>query len=53
MKAHGAAVGLIAITLLFAGCNKTGSAKSELKEFRLGYFANATHAQAVLGVDSR
>ena len=37
------------------GCKKesvTGPAASPPSEVRLGYFANATHAQAVLGVSS-
>ncbi|HVT88822.1 MAG TPA: ABC transporter substrate-binding protein [Tepidisphaeraceae bacterium] len=46
---------LFTIVLIFAvGCNKSDSsaAPTSLKELRLGYFANATHGQAVLGVDS-
>lgn len=41
----------ITVLMLGMGCDSK-SATSELKELRLGYFANATHAQAVLGVDS-
>jgi NitT/TauT family transport system substrate-binding protein len=36
-----------------SGCDKSESNSNvPLQELRLGYFANATHAQAVLGVDS-
>lgn len=35
-----------------AGCDRRADASSSLREVRLGYFANATHAQAVLGVSS-
>ncbi len=43
-----------ALLLLIVGCGKSDSATATaaLGELRLGYFANATHAQAVLGVDS-
>jgi NitT/TauT family transport system substrate-binding protein len=40
------------LVLFFIGCDKKQEAGTPLKELRLGYFANATHAQAVLGVDS-
>jgi NitT/TauT family transport system substrate-binding protein len=58
---RGHAWAFVALTLiLFAiGCSKsesssttTSQAPAPLKELKLGYFANATHAQAVLGVDS-
>jgi NitT/TauT family transport system substrate-binding protein len=59
LKAHGVAVGVISIALLLVGCNKSETTATVIsapptppKEVRLGYFANATHAQAVLGVDS-
>lgn len=39
------------LLLLFVGCDSK-PANAPVKELRLGYFANATHAQAVLGVDS-
>lgn len=42
---------LPAVFLLVLGCDRQSS-DAPLKELRLGYFANATHAQAVLGVDS-
>jgi NitT/TauT family transport system substrate-binding protein len=42
---------LVATASVLAGCNRRGGDK-ELKQVRLGYFANATHAQAVLGVSS-
>lgn len=48
----------LAILILLSGCDKTASSggsastPAPLKELRLAYFANATHAQAVLGVDS-
>ncbi|HEY7086568.1 MAG TPA: aliphatic sulfonate ABC transporter substrate-binding protein [Tepidisphaeraceae bacterium] len=45
---------ILAFALLI-GCDKSDTksgAAAPLKELRLGYFANATHAQAVLGVDS-
>jgi NitT/TauT family transport system substrate-binding protein len=50
------AVLLAAVAVLFGGCSKPpaqeqGSAPP-LAELRLGYFANVTHAQAVLGVSS-
>jgi NitT/TauT family transport system substrate-binding protein len=53
-------VGFSAILFLFliAGCDKPASQSSSttqpaaLPTLKLGYFANATHAQAVLGVDS-
>jgi NitT/TauT family transport system substrate-binding protein len=34
------------------GCDQSEQSGAPLKQLRLGYFANATHAQAVLGVDS-
>lgn len=37
-----------AMLLIPLGCRKSGA----IKEVRLGYFANVTHAQAVLGVSS-
>src|SRR5262245_15323518 len=45
------------LALLSFGCDKPQSEVSAhqaaaLSELKLGYFANATHAQAVLGVDS-
>jgi NitT/TauT family transport system substrate-binding protein len=48
---------LTAILLLapsVVGCKKENStaASGPVKEVRLGYFANVTHAQAVLGVES-
>ncbi|MBI5863492.1 MAG: ABC transporter substrate-binding protein [Planctomycetes bacterium] len=51
---------LAAITIAFAGCERptqpaaTGgpAAPASLPELRLGYFANLTHAQAVLGAAS-
>jgi NitT/TauT family transport system substrate-binding protein len=45
----------LALTLaLAAGCdrNKSGKAAKPLEEVRIGYFANLTHAQAVLGTSS-
>jgi NitT/TauT family transport system substrate-binding protein len=38
--------------LLFTGCDGSSDSTGSLSELRLGYFANATHAQAVLAVDS-
>jgi NitT/TauT family transport system substrate-binding protein len=39
--------------MFLMGCDDSSSnSNAPLKELRLGYFANATHAQAVLGVDS-
>ena len=51
------AVAAFAISLVFAGCEKSGNdgsptAPAALSELRIGYFANVTHAQAVLGVSS-
>ena len=45
--------GSISIAFL-SGCHRSDdkTATAPLKEVRLGYFANLTHAQAVLGVDS-
>ena len=51
-------LGLLPLTL--AGCGKSaaqdssasGAAPTAVSEVRLGYFANVTHAQAVLGVSS-
>src|SRR5262245_8008586 len=41
------------LSALVLGCDKSDTkSTAPLKELRLGYFANATHAQAVLGVDS-
>jgi NitT/TauT family transport system substrate-binding protein len=63
-NAHGAAVGLPIVLLLLSlltSCDKSNSATAPtsqpttpapLATLKLGYFANATHAQAVLGVDS-
>jgi NitT/TauT family transport system substrate-binding protein len=45
---------LTVASLSLFGCNKSDSAtvNAPLKDLTIGYFANATHAQAVLGVDS-
>lgn len=44
---------LIGLSQALAGCDRSESSdREELRELRLGYFANATHGQAVLGVDS-
>jgi NitT/TauT family transport system substrate-binding protein len=49
---------LLTFALVLVGCNKSSSPSSssatppELPELKLGYFANATHAQAVLEVSS-
>ena len=47
---------LFFLAAFLIGCDKSADAKknspAELKEIRLGYFANLTHAQALLGVDS-
>lgn len=53
-NARALAVGLSVILSLLIGCDKSNSATSSqsLTTLKLGYFANATHAQAVLGVDS-
>src|SRR5262245_65675301 len=41
------------LSALVLGCDKSDTkSNAPLQELRLGYFANATHAQAVLGVDS-
>ena len=51
-------LGLLIVALVLGGCEKSdstsggGAAPAPIKELRLAYFANATHAQAVLGVDS-
>jgi NitT/TauT family transport system substrate-binding protein len=47
-------IGLLVLSLLATvSCDRReGAAKSAPKEVRLGYFANMTHAQAVLGVAS-
>jgi NitT/TauT family transport system substrate-binding protein len=44
----------IGLFILVSGCSKseTGAGAPPLDEVRLGYFANVTHAQAVLGVAS-
>lgn len=44
---------LVAVTLaMICGCKKSDTAGEPVQEVRLGYFANVTHAQAVLGVSS-
>jgi NitT/TauT family transport system substrate-binding protein len=45
---------ILLLALSAAGCKKESStaASGPVKEVRLGYFANVTHAQAVLGVES-
>ena len=44
---------LLAAALITAGCKRDASRQAELvSEVRIGYFANLTHAQAVLGVAS-
>src|SRR5690242_18610341 len=46
---------LLAATFTSGGCNKGGNgqqASTPPSEVRIGYFANLTHAQAVLGVAS-
>ncbi|MCY2950631.1 MAG: aliphatic sulfonate ABC transporter substrate-binding protein [Planctomycetota bacterium] len=62
MKVLGFRVSVLALVVgfvLLGGCEKKpggggggGGSGSGLKEVRLGYFANVTHAQAVLGVES-
>src|SRR5262245_23692647 len=52
-----AMIALLALLHALAGCNdvnssSSGSGASAAVEVRLGYFANLTHAQAVLGVAS-
>ncbi|WP_428936799.1 ABC transporter substrate-binding protein [Fontivita pretiosa] len=39
------------LLMVIGGCDRRAPGEA-LQEVRLGYFANATHAQAVLGVDS-
>src|SRR4051812_16189184 len=46
-----AAVILLCVALLLGGCERTGNADTHPR-VRIGYFANVTHAQAVLGVAS-
>jgi NitT/TauT family transport system substrate-binding protein len=41
------------LLFLSSSCDRKQTAQAPLKEVRLGYFANLTHAQAVLGVSSR
>jgi NitT/TauT family transport system substrate-binding protein len=53
----GFSLAALLLAAVLIGCDNTsdgsaGSAARPLEEMRLGYFANATHAQAVLGVDS-
>jgi NitT/TauT family transport system substrate-binding protein len=45
---------VLSLTLLalLIGCDDSSQPNAPLKQLRLGYFANATHAQAVMGVDS-
>jgi NitT/TauT family transport system substrate-binding protein len=47
---------IVGLSLLAVGCDRSGSTSvgdaASLKEVRLGYFANVTHAQAVLGVST-
>lgn len=43
---------LFITTCVLVGCDKPAAQQEQLKALRLGYFPNATHAQAVLGVDS-
>jgi len=45
---------LLGLAITLEGCNKAGASgpPPALTEIRLGYFANVTHAQAVLGVAS-
>ncbi|MEP6481135.1 MAG: ABC transporter substrate-binding protein [Rhodoglobus sp.] len=48
-----AAISLVSIAVL-SGCSSTGdagAAASPAKELRLGYFANLTHAPALIGLD--
>lgn len=45
-------VGLLLAMGLTSGCNKEQPAGGPVSEVRIGYFANFTHAQAVLGVDT-
>lgn len=60
LRASSCLCGLIffLIALTISGCGKSDSQSSSsaapqpLKQVTIGYFANATHAQAVLGVDS-
>src|SRR6476661_2323853 len=50
--AHFAIGSLILATLLLNGCNKADQPQQTPARVRIGYFANLTHAQAVLGVSS-
>lgn len=43
---------LVLVALLASSCKDRGLNGADVKEVRLGYFANLTHAQAVLGVAS-
>lgn len=54
MLRHVAALALLAVaTLGISGCDRSqAKAPQPLEEVRIGYFANLTHAQAVLGVSS-
>jgi NitT/TauT family transport system substrate-binding protein len=42
---------ILSLTIL-SGCERRADASAPLREVRLAYFANATHAQAVLGISS-
>jgi NitT/TauT family transport system substrate-binding protein len=45
--------GLLVAALLGAGCGRSETEAGAVPaEVRVGYFANLTHAQAVLGVES-
>ena len=42
-------IAIVAAIALVGGCDKKGNGGGAVSEVRLGYFANVTHAQAVLG----
>ena len=46
------AVASLVLSLTQSGCKRSSAAASAPPQVRLGYFANITHAQAVLGVSS-
>lgn len=53
-RGRGAVIGLLVLYIFFfsIGTRRKAMSSAPLKEVRIGYFANLTHAQAVLGVSS-
>src|SRR5687767_13397062 len=47
-----AVVALVLTTLCATACDRAGADTRPISELRIGYFANVTHAQGVLGVSS-